>query len=120
MTTQPPPSVTAGAAFDLTVTAEDASGNVDVSFNGTVTVALLSNPGGSTLGGTLTATAQDGVATFSDLTLNKVGSGYTLVVSASDVSSATTDAFDVTPATVSQLIVTRSRPASSSPETPSA
>ena len=34
-------------------------------------MALANNPGGATLGGTLTATASDGVATFSGLTLNK-------------------------------------------------
>ena len=65
VTAQPPASVTAGTGFGLTVTAEDNSGNVDTSFNGTVTVAMASNPGGATLGGTLTATAQNGVATFS-------------------------------------------------------
>ena len=43
------------------------------SFNGTVTLALASNPGGSTLGGTLTVTASGGVATFSGLTLDKSG-----------------------------------------------
>ena len=95
VTTQPPASVAAGSEFGLTVTVEDASGSVDTSNNGTVTVALLNNPGGSTLVGTLTTTAQAGVATFSELTLNKVGSGYTLLVSASDVVGATTDAFDV-------------------------
>ena len=65
MTQQPPASVTAGSAFGLTVEAEDSSGNLVSSFNGTVTVALANNPGGATLGGTLTATASNGVATFS-------------------------------------------------------
>ncbi len=110
VTAQPPASVTAGSDFGLTVTAENASGGVDTSFNGTVTVALSNNPGGGTLGGTLTATAQDGVATFSDLTLDQAGSGYTLLVSASGVNSATTDAFDVTPAAASQLLVTAQTP----------
>ena len=110
VTTQPPASVTAGSDFGLTVTAEDSSGNVDTSFNGTVTVALANNPGGATLGGTLTVTAQDGVATFSDLTLNKAGTGYTLLVSASGLAGATTDAFDVTPAAATQLVVTSQPP----------
>ena len=50
VTTQPPASVTAGSGFGLSVTAEDSSGAVDTSFTGTVTVALLNNPGGATLG----------------------------------------------------------------------
>ena len=74
---------TAGSGFGLTVEAEDSSGNLVTSFNGTVTVALASNPGGATLGGTLTVTASAGVATFSGLTLTKAASGYTLAVTSS-------------------------------------
>jgi hypothetical protein len=95
VTAQPPGSITAGSGFGLTVTAEDSSGNVETSYNGTVAVALASNPGGATLGGTLVATAQSGVATFSGLTLAKAGTGYTLRVSASGLTSATTNAFNV-------------------------
>ncbi len=118
VTTQPPASFAAGAAFGVTVTAEDPTGNVDTAFNGTVTVALLNNPGGATLGGTLTATAQDGLATFSDLTLDQAGSGYTLLVSASGLGSATTDAFDVTPAAATQVVVTSQPPSSVNPGSP--
>ncbi len=112
MVTAQPGSVIAGDDFGLTVTAENSSGNADTSFDGTVTVALSNNPGGSALGGTLTATAHDGVANFSDLTLNKVGTDYTLVVSASNASGATTDGIDVTPAAATQLIVTSQPPGS--------
>ncbi len=112
VTAQTPGSVTAGSGFGLTVTAEDASGNTLTSFNGTVTVALDANPGGSTLGGTLTATAQDGVATFSGLTLNKAGTGYTLLVSASGLADSQTMPFDVNAATATQLIVTTQPPGS--------
>ena len=40
------------------------------SFNGTVTVALYSNPTHTSLGGKLTVTAKRGVATFPDLTID--------------------------------------------------
>ena len=76
---QPPASLTAGTPFGLTVEVEDSSGNIETSFNGTVTVALANNPGGATLGGTLTVTATNGVATFSGLTLTTAASGYTIV-----------------------------------------
>ena len=112
VTQQPPASITAGTAFGLTVQAEDSSGNLDSSFNGTVTVALQNNPGGATLGGTLTVTASGGVATFSGLTLTKAASGYTLVVSSSGVNSATTSAITVTPAAATQLAITKQPPAS--------
>jgi streptogramin lyase len=94
--TQPPPtSVTAGSGFGLTVQAEDSSGNLVSSFDGTLTVGLASNPGGTTLGGTLTVAASGGVATFSGLTITKVASGYTLYVSASGPTSTTTNPFNV-------------------------
>jgi len=110
VTTQPA-SVVAGSSFGLTVTAEDSSGNVDTSFNGTVTVALATNPGGGTLGGTLTVTATSGVATFSDLTLKEAATGYTLLVTANGLVSATTGTIDVTPAAATQLVVTTQPPA---------
>ena len=97
MTTQPPGSVTVGLGFGLIVAAEDQFDNVDTTFGGSVTVALLNNPGGATLGGTLTVTAQSGVATFSGLTLNQAGAGYTLQVSSIGLTAATTDAFNVVP-----------------------
>ena len=71
VTSAPPSQVAPGSGFGLTVTAEDPTGAVDTLFNGTVTLALAANPGGATLGGTLTATAVGGVATFSGLTLNR-------------------------------------------------
>jgi hypothetical protein len=59
--------VTACSPFGLTVEAEDSSGNLITSFNGTVTMVLTNYPGAATLGGTLTATASGGLATFSGL-----------------------------------------------------
>jgi len=112
VTTQPPASVTAGSPFALTVTAENSSGAPITTFDGTVTVALASNPGGATLGGTLTATASNGVATFSGLTLTTAASGYTLVVSSSGIGEGVTSAMSVTPAAASQLVITTEPPAS--------
>ena len=45
------------------VTLLDPFGNVDTSFTGSVTIALSGYSYGTTLGGTLTATAVKGVAT---------------------------------------------------------
>ncbi len=106
VTAQPPSGVIAGSGFGLTVAAEDSSGHVDTSFNGTVTVALANNRDEATLGGTLTVTATNGVATFTGLTLDKVGVGYTLRVSGNGPSGATTSAVAVTPAAATHLEVT--------------
>ena len=65
----------------------DALGNRVTSFNGTVTVAIGHNGGTvlpGTLSGTKTVTVVNGVATFSDLSIDQPGSGYTLVASPSD------------------------------------
>jgi streptogramin lyase len=111
LTAQPPSSVTAGSGFGLTVTAEDSSGNAINSFNGTVTVALATNPGGATLGGTLTATASNGITTFSGLTLTTAASGYTLFVSGGGYGWGVTNAITVTPAAPSHLLITTEPPA---------
>ena len=112
VTAQPPGGVAAGSGFGLSVTAEDSSGNVDTSFDGTVTLALDINPGGSVLGGTLTATARNGVATFADLTLEKAGTGYTIRISSTGVAGTTTNPFEVTPLAATQLVVTAQPPGS--------
>jgi hypothetical protein len=81
------------------VTARDALGNISPLFAGTVTVRLGANPGGSTLGGSITATALNGVATFHDLRVDRAGSGYVLTASTDGLASATSAPFDVVPPT---------------------
>ena len=61
-----------------------------------VSVAFANNPTGATLGGTLSVTASQGVASFTNLTINKTGSGYTLQVSSSGLTSATSNPINVT------------------------
>ncbi len=98
ISSQPPSSVTAGGGFGLSVAAEDSFGNPTPTFSGSVTIALASTPDGATLGGTLTATAVDGVATFAGLTLNATGTGYTLEATAGGLKEATTSDLSVVPA----------------------
>ena len=92
ITQQPPASVVVNSGFGLLASVEDAYGNVVTSATNTVKVALANNPGGAKLGGTVSVKASNGVATFSGLTLNKVGTGYTLQVTSSGLSSATSRA----------------------------
>jgi len=77
-TTEPPAFVAPGNPFNLTVSVTYQTGLVDAGYNGPVTIALASNPGGATLGGTLTVMAKLGVANFTGLSLNKPGTGYRL------------------------------------------
>src|SRR5204862_7410076 len=83
ITQQPPATVRVSSAFTMKASIEDAYGNVVTTASNSVSVAFANNPTGATLGGTLTVTASGGVASFTNLTINKVGSGYTLRVSSS-------------------------------------
>ena len=109
VTTPPVGSVPSGVPFGLVVMAEDSNGNVDPNYSGNVTVTLpANNPGGpgTTLGGTRTVQAVNGVATFSNLTLNNAAAGYSLNVTSSPSLTATTSgSFSITPAAASQLVV---------------
>ena len=94
--TSQPSSSTAGVSVGtLAVTATDQFGNTVTGFTGLVTLAIASNPGAATFGGTTSANAIAGVATFGSVTLNRPGSGYTLLASATGLASATSASFDV-------------------------
>src|SRR5439155_1512878 len=101
-----PSAVTAGAAITppVQVTAEDGLGNTDPTFTGNVTVALGANPGGGALSGTTTVTAVSGVATLASLSVNKVGTGYTLTAAATGLPTQPSAAFNVTPGAAAQLV----------------
>jgi len=86
--------------------AEDTGGNLVTSFTGLVTVAIAANPGGGTLSGTTTVAAVGGLATFSDLSIDKVGTGYTLSFSADGLLGVTSATFNITPAAASRLVFT--------------
>ncbi|CAN5389029.1 hypothetical protein BH09GEM1_BH09GEM1_38870 [soil metagenome] len=75
------------------VEVQDASGTV---VNTSTLVTATLNGAGGVLGGTTTATAVNGVATFNDLRVSAAGS-YTLTFTASALSSATSGSFTVTP-----------------------
>jgi hypothetical protein len=58
------------------------------------------------------------VATFSNLTLTKAASGYTLYVSGSGPIATTTSAINVSPATATQLVITQQPPSTVKVNTP--
>ncbi len=101
-----PSNATAGTPITpaVVVTAQDGLGNTVTSFTGQVSLALGNNPGGGTLSGTIQTAAVSGVATFSNLTIDKAGAGYTLVASATGATPGTSAAFNVSPAAASQLV----------------
>jgi hypothetical protein len=59
-----------------------------------VTLVLQAGPAGAILGGTLTVQSQDGVATFSDLTLSEAGT-YNLRAKDGTLAKAHSAAFTI-------------------------
>jgi hypothetical protein len=81
----------------VTVAVVDAFGNVETGDNSdAVTLALGTNPSGGTLSGTLTVTVSGGLATFSDLSVDLAGDGYTLHATATRLVDADSHAFRIT------------------------
>jgi Tol biopolymer transport system component len=116
-----PGNATAGAAISpaVAVAVRDTFGNTLPSAAFAVSVAIGANPGGGTLSGTTTANAVNGVATFSDLSIQKASGGYTLTAASGALKSATSATFAIAPAASAQLgfvvppsIVDLSRPIS--------
>lgn len=63
------------------VQVQDAAGNLVTSATNAIVLSLGTNPTGATLGGTTTVSAVNGTATFSNLTVDRPGTGYTLSAS---------------------------------------
>jgi hypothetical protein len=78
----------------VVVTAEDSGNGTLTTFTGGITVAIGSGPG--TLSGTTAQNAVSGVATFGDLSINKIANGDTLTAAPSGgVPDATSSAFNI-------------------------
>ena len=110
---QQPTNVTAAAAINpaVTVGVRDAYGNSVTGSSASISVALATNPSGGTLGGTTTVSAAGGVATFANLSIDRAGTGYTLVASSPGLASGTSSAFNVMAGPAARLAFT-AQPAS--------
>src|SRR5439155_1890730 len=78
---QQPTNAGVGAVITPAVTVQvlDQYGNVvTADSSDQVTMAIGANAGNGTLNGTTTVTVSGGVATFSNLSINNAGNGYTL------------------------------------------
>jgi hypothetical protein len=98
----------AGAAVDAVITSDfgsqggpvkveilDGYGRLATGSTAAVTVAIGSNPGSGSLSGTVTVNASGGIASFSNLSINQVGSGYTLTVTSPGITPATSADFTI-------------------------
>ena len=98
-TTQP-----AGAMSGLAMTTQpvvavqDATGATDNTSGASVTISITPSTGtaGAVLSGNTTVNAVNGVATFTNLTIDMVGDNYTLRATSGNLTLATSTAFNVT------------------------
>src|SRR5207244_1961104 len=98
----------AGAARtpSVQVTARDAQGATATGFIGNLTVAIGASPSGGPYATLVRSAAISGVATFSGLSIDKAGTGYTLVASSSGLTDPTSTAFNITAGSATQLVFT--------------
>jgi len=103
-TAQPSGGV-AGAPIDpaVEIHVQDAFGNTVSSASDVVTIEIASGPDGASLSGTVSTPASGGVATFGDLLLELAGDGYRLRASAVGLEGSLSEAFQISPASTSQL-----------------
>jgi hypothetical protein len=105
--TQQPLNTVAGASISSTggslqLTAFSPTTNgIDTSFHGVVTIGILEN---GTLLGTTTATAVNGVATFTGLSIDQVGV-YEFTAGSSTTNPAYSNAFNITPAVATHFVI---------------
>ncbi len=102
---QPPANVQAATDFTMQVTIKDSAGITVTTATNTITLAISNNPSSGTLSSvsSLTQSPVSGIVTFNNLRIDKAGTGYTLIASASPslpANTITTNAFNITPGVV--------------------
>jgi alpha-tubulin suppressor-like RCC1 family protein len=94
-TIQPALSTTAGAPITVAVAVQDERGRTITTATDNITVAVVSPIPGASLTGTTTVAAVNGVATFTNLRVDKASGGYKLTATAANLSDATSTIFDI-------------------------
>ena len=100
------PSNTPGGGIitpPATVRVLDANNNLVANSGASIQIALQNNPGSGTLAGSLTLAAIGGIATFSDLSIDKIGTGYTLRATSGALTGVTSSGFNITLGTAVKL-----------------
>jgi hypothetical protein len=115
VTSSPATPIAAGSPFSVTVQVQDQSGHLVIDDTSNVTLAIGTNPSAGTMGGTSTVAAVGGVASFTALSIDKAGNGYSLNASDGSLTSASSSAFDVTAPTSTALSSGPTTPYASTP-----
>ena len=111
-----PANGTAGQALaPIRVAVQDELGGTVTDAITSITLSIADNAGGATLGGTVTVNAVAGVATFTTVSLDKSGAGYTLRASAIALSPGISNPFTISPGAAARLaMVTQPSPTTTS------
>ena len=114
-TTQPAGTPTSGVAFATqpVVKAEDAVGNVDTSFTGTITLGTHTGSGAGTLGGTDSMSAVAGVATFTNVKFTSSVSDHEIIsldASATGLTTGTSNTSNVNVVATKLVFTTQPAP----------
>lgn len=84
---------------------QDQYGNL-VNSTAAITLSISTNPGSGTLSGTTTSPAVAGVASFTNLSIDKAGAGYTLRASSGGLTDAVSNAFTITAGAAASSTIT--------------
>lgn len=95
-----------GIAPDIVVELQDKNGQRAATANNPVTLAIAENPAGGVLSGTVTQSAENGLATFPGLSINKAGKGYTVKALSAGLTSTTSAPFEIQPLPATHLVFT--------------
>jgi hypothetical protein len=103
-----PSDARAGVAInpDVVVAIQDRSGNLVTSATDVVSLTVHSNASGGSLAGTVSLSAVNGLATFSNLRIVTAGTGYTLKAASTGLTAATSTDFAIAAAAASRLAFT--------------
>src|SRR5439155_650301 len=103
-----PSTAAAGAAITpaVQVAVQDAQGNTVTTATTSIPAAIGPTPAIGAPPPTSTVAAVNGVATFSNLSINKAGTGYTLTASATGLTGATSSAFTISAGAAAKLVFT--------------
>ena len=73
----------------------DASMHLNTNAKAAITIAIAANPGNGMLSGTTTVSTSGGIASFSNLSINRPGAGYTLTATSHGMKPGTSTDFTI-------------------------
>jgi len=89
----------------IEVAAVDNNNNIDPFFTGTISIQINTNPGNGTLSGNVQKNAQNGIAVFNDLSIDKAGNNYTLSATTSGLNSSVSSSFNILSGTAASIAI---------------